>query len=104
MTITRIITERTEAFLNLKVVPQRRVLPIEYISSVSNDIEIERIAMNARLKLPEYKTQKSSQDVFLFRNVDKKLIGSLNLKTHNRVFIVGDSGSGKTAVVEAFLK
>ena len=35
--------------------------------------------------------------------MNKRLIGSLNLKTHNRVFIIGESGSGKTAVVEAFL-
>lgn len=90
--------------LNLKVIPQRKVSPIEYVSEVSNEVEIQRIAMNARLKLPEYKTQKSSQDIYLFRNSDKMLVGSLNLKVHDRVFIVGDSGAGKTAIVEAFLK
>ena len=55
------------------------------------------------MQLPELRTQKSSQDVFLFKKIDKRLIGSFNLNNHKRVFILGDSGSGKTAVVSAFL-
>ena len=79
LTSCKIVMERLEGFLRLMVLPERRVLPVKYVSEVSKDVEVERIKFNARFKFPELKTQKSSKEVFFFKKLDKRLIGSLSL-------------------------